>query len=115
MQRKVEDWKKSDINKWLTVLHLSKYEECFNAVSGKVRHQALTSHVVNRDHLGLCVQRLLQLSAADIYRFADCKQDADSLLDSLRSLRETGVSTNIKTASTHKELSCVLSLLFLCF
>ena len=40
----------------------------------------------------MCLQRLLQLSAADVYRFADSKQDADTLLESIRLLRETGVS-----------------------
>lgn len=34
---------------------------------------------------------MLQLSAADVYRFADNKQDADVLLESIQSLRETGV------------------------
>ncbi len=37
------------------------------------------------------LQRLLQLSAADVYRFAASKQDADTLLESIQSLRETGV------------------------
>ena len=37
------------------------------------------------------VQRVLQLSAADVYRFAENKQDADVLLESVQSLRETGV------------------------
>lgn len=40
----------------------------------------------------LLMQRVLQLSAADVYRFADNKQDADTLLESIQSLRETGVS-----------------------
>lgn len=69
-KRKVEDWKKSDVNKWLAVLQMSKYEESFKTVSGK---------------------RVLQLSAADVYRFADNKQDADTLLESIQSLRETGM------------------------
>ncbi|DBA71896.1 TPA: hypothetical protein ACH3X2_010942 [Trebouxia sp. C0005] len=69
-KRKVEDWKKGDVNKWLAVLQLSKYEDSFKTVSGK---------------------RLLQLSAADVYRFAASKQDADTLLESIRSLRETGM------------------------
>ena len=37
------------------------------------------------------LQRLLQLSAADVYRFAVSKQDADTLLESIQALRETGV------------------------
>lgn len=41
----------------------------------------------------MLVQRLLQLSAADVFRFAHNKQDADTFLESIRSLRETGVST----------------------
>ncbi|KAL0023967.1 hypothetical protein WJX77_004039 [Trebouxia sp. C0004] len=69
-KRKVEDWKKGDVNKWLAVLQLSKYEDSFKTVSGK---------------------RLLQLSAADVYRFAANKQDADTLLESIQSLRETGL------------------------
>lgn len=69
-KRKVEDWKKGDVNKWLAVLQLSKYEESFKTISGK---------------------RLLQLSAADVYRFAASKQDADTLLESIQSLRETGM------------------------
>ncbi|KAL3156386.1 hypothetical protein ABBQ38_000700 [Trebouxia sp. C0009 RCD-2024] len=38
----------------------------------------------------MLVQRLLQLSAADVFRFAHNKQDADTFLESIRSLRETG-------------------------
>lgn len=43
------------------------------------------------------LQRLVQLSAADIYRFADNKQDADLLLESIQSLRETGVNSFCNT------------------
>lgn len=37
VQRKVEDWKKTDISKWLAVLDMTKYENSFKTVSGKVR------------------------------------------------------------------------------
>ena len=47
----------------------------------------------------MCIQRLLQLSAADVYRFADSKQDADTLLESIRSLRETGVRIHLSNDS----------------
>ena len=35
MQRKVEDWKKGDVYKWLGVLQMSKYEDAFKTISGK--------------------------------------------------------------------------------
>ena len=38
LQRKVEDWKKSDVYKWLAVLQMSKYEESFKTVSGKASY-----------------------------------------------------------------------------
>ena len=37
VQRKVEDWKKNDISMWLAVLDMTKYENSFKNVSGKVR------------------------------------------------------------------------------
>lgn len=50
------------------------------------------------------LQRLLQLSAADIYRFAENKQDADLLLEAIQSLRETGVGS----APTCTSSECML-------
>ena len=55
VQRKVEDWKKTDISKWLAVLDMTKYENSFKSVSGKVRENisgtfaylASRSHTVN--------------------------------------------------------------------
>lgn len=36
LQRKVEDWKKGDVSKWLDALQMSKYDDAFKTVSGKV-------------------------------------------------------------------------------
>ena len=36
LQRKVEDWKKSDVGKWLDTMQMKKYEDAFKTVSGKV-------------------------------------------------------------------------------
>ncbi|KAL3132079.1 hypothetical protein ABBQ32_008689 [Trebouxia sp. C0010 RCD-2024] len=84
-KRKVEDWKKADISKWLALLQLTQYEDSFKSMSGK---------------------RLLQLSAADIYRFADNKPDADTLLESIRSLRETGtVATKLMAEDSANNFS----------
>ena len=108
MQRKVEDWKKSDVYKWLSVLEMSKYEDAFKNISGKARQNRTSTHCCTATKrsriyvvalkLGMlnsaqpvCLQRVLQLSAADVYRFAENKQDADVLLESVQSLRETGV------------------------
>lgn len=46
LQRKVEDWKKTDINKWLAVLQLTKYEEACKSMSGKVRKAKITDRFV---------------------------------------------------------------------
>ena len=95
LQRKIEDWKKSDVYKWLSVLELSKYEEAFKNISGKASWQGCHITKASRQKHALslvfCLQRVLQLSAADVYRFAENKQDADVLLESIQSLRETGV------------------------
>jgi len=90
----VDEWKKSDVHKWLAVLQMSKYEESFKTVSGKASIDCLSAvyqgPVAPLTALSM-LQRLLQLSAADVYRFAGNKQDADTLLESIQSLRETGV------------------------
>ena len=94
LQRKVGDWKKTDVSKWLATLGMSKYEECFKTMSGKARMTVPVPavSVINKcAHLGGDLQRLLQLSAADVYRFAENKHDADRLLESIQSLRDTGV------------------------
>ena len=98
LQRKIEDWKKSDVYKWLSVLQMSKYEEAFKSVSGKACRQTPDTSQLQCESksksLLFCLQRVLQLSAADVYRFAENKQDADVLLESIQSLRETGVGVH---------------------
>ena len=43
----------------------------------------------------LCLQRLLQLSAADLYQLVDRKLDADLLLDAIQELRAREVSISM--------------------
>ena len=38
------------------------------------------------------MQRLLQLTAADLYMMVETKADADTLLEAIQELRENGVS-----------------------
>ena len=35
LQKKVTDWKSSDMNKWLSFIGQSKYEEAFKSISSK--------------------------------------------------------------------------------
>ena len=142
LQKKVADWKSSDMTKWLSYIGQSKYEEAFksmspkassmNSCSGQPRFQhhpclpmqRLTQTLLYASEqnkllqhslqwaldrqpepsslvclrlqqtavLPLFMQRLLQLTAADLYMMVETKADADTLLEAIQELRENGVS-----------------------
>ena len=51
MQRKVEDWKKADISKWLALLQLTQYEDSFKSMSGKVRKAEVSEWFMLHKHV----------------------------------------------------------------
>ncbi|KAK9821282.1 hypothetical protein WJX74_008620 [Apatococcus lobatus] len=66
-KKPVEEWGREEVQKWLNVLGMQRYEEKFRAIQGR---------------------RLLQLSAADVHQLTASKLDADLLLDAIQELRD---------------------------